>query len=148
MIVVAGCGYVGERLADLLHEAGQVVHGLTHSLESAQWLASSKPWAVHACDISSTESVASLAAELGEVEVVVHCASSNRGGAEVYRAVYEQGMNNLAAAFPNARLVFTSSSSVYAQTDGSVVTEESPAQPDRETGLILRAAEDLTLKRG
>lgn len=150
MILIAGCGYVGERLADLLHEAGQVVHGLTHSPESAARLALEKPWAVHACDISSAEAVAALAAELGagNVEVVVHCASSNRGGAEVYRMVYEQGMNHLAAAFPQARLVFTSSSSVYAQTDGSVVTEESPAQPDRDTGRILRAAEDLTLQRG
>jgi len=150
MIIIAGCGYVGERLADLLHEAGHPVHGFTHSPDSAARLASAKPWPVHACDISKAEAVESLAAELGAdaVEVVVHCASSNRGGAEVYRAVYEHGMNHLASAFPKARLVFTSSSSVYAQTDGSVVTEESPAQPDRETGHILRAAEDLALKRG
>ena len=150
MILIAGCGYVGERLADLLHEAGHEVHGLTHSPESAARLAQSKAWTVHACDISDAASVASLALAIGAeaVEVVVHCASSNRGGAEVYRAVYELGMNNLAAAFPAARPVFTSSSSVYAQTDGSVVTEESPAQPDRETGLILRATEDAVLKRG
>ncbi len=147
MILIAGCGYVGERVADLLHAAGHEVRGLTHSQESAERLAAGKSWAVHACDISDGKAVAALAATVTP-EVVVHCASSNRGGAEMYRAVYERGLNNLAAAFPQARLVFTSSSSVYAQTDGSVVTEESPATPDRETGCILRAAEDLALARG
>ena len=150
MIIVAGCGYVGERLADILHEVGHPVHGLTHSPESTARLAAVKPWPVHACDISDPASVAALAETLraDAVQVVVHCASSNRGGAEVYRTVYELGMNHLAAAFPKARLVFTSSSSVYAQTDGSVVTEDSPAIPDRETGQILRATEDFALARG
>jgi nucleoside-diphosphate-sugar epimerase len=37
---------------------------------------------------------------------------------------------------------------VYAQTDGAWVTEESPAEPERETGRILRAAEALTLDAG
>ncbi len=150
MILIAGCGYVGERLADLLCEAGQKVCGLTHSPASAARLAEVKPWRVLACDITDAAAVAQVARTLGAdaVEAVVHCASSNRGGAEVYRAVYLEGMGHLAEAFSQARLVFTSSSSVYAQTDGSVVTEASPAEPDRETGRLLRATEELVLARG
>ncbi len=144
-ILIAGCGYVGERLADRLHQAGHCVIGLTHSASSAAKLAAAKPWQTLACDISSAEAVASLPAG---VEVVVHCASSNRGGAEVYRAVYEQGMGLLAARYPQARLVFTSSSSVYAQTEGETVTEASPAEAERETGRILRRTEELVLERG
>jgi nucleoside-diphosphate-sugar epimerase len=41
--------------------------------------------------------------------------------------------------------LFTSSTSVYAQTDGSLVTEESPAIPERETGRLLLEAERVTL---
>lgn len=144
-ILVAGCGYVGERLADRLHAAGHSVVGLTHSPASTARLAEIKPWQVLACDISSAESVAGLPADF---EVVVHCASSNRGGAEVYRLVYEQGMRLLAEHCPQARLVFTSSSSVYAQIAGESVTEESPAEPDRETGRILRSTEEQVLARG
>jgi shikimate kinase/nucleoside-diphosphate-sugar epimerase len=144
-ILIAGCGFVGERLADLLHEAGHTVIGLTHSPESAARLAEAKPWRVKACDISDAASVQTLAQP---VDVVVHCASSNRGGADVYRAVYERGMSNLANTFPQATLVFTSSTSVYAQNDGSTVTEESPAVPDRETGQILRSTEDFVVARG
>ena len=144
-ILIAGCGYVGERLADMLHEAGHQVTGLTHSPESAARLAQSKPWAAVACDISSATAVDALD---GGFEVVVHCASSNRGGVEVYRQVFEHGIANLAKKYPDAKLVFTSSTSVYPQTDGTVVTEESDAQPDRETGRILRAAEELVVARG
>ena len=145
IILIAGCGFVGERLADLMHEAGHSVIGLTHSPESAARLAEGKPWRVQNCDISEETAVQALAQP---VDVVVHCASSNRGGADVYRAVYERGMTNLANTFPQATLVFTSSTSVYAQNDGSTVTEDSPAIPDRETGRILRSTEDFVVARG
>ena len=144
-ILLAGCGYLGEYLADLLHEAGHQVTGLTLSPESAARLAESKPWRVLTCDISRPDSVADIE---GAFDVVIHCASSNRGGTEVYRQVFEHGLINLTRAFPNAKFVFTSSTSVYPQTDGSIVNEESPAEPDRETGRILRAAEDLIVARG
>ena len=149
MIIIAGCGYVGELLADRLHAAGQEVLGLTHSAESAARLASAKPWRVAACDISAAASVQGLARSLtGTVTGFVHCASSGRGGAEAYRAVYLEGLQHLQAAFPEAFAVFASSTSVYPQTDGSVVTEDSPAEPDRETGRLLRAAEAAALQGG
>lgn len=151
MIIIAGCGYVGAPLADLLHAAGQRVLGLTHSPESAARLRAAHPWPVAACDITSPDSLAAIAASLDPthpVTTVVHCASSGRGGADAYRAVYWQGLENLVTAFPSARPLFTSSTSVYAQTDGATVTEESPAEPPRETGRLLRQAEDLALARG
>lgn len=147
--LVIGCGFSGERLADLLHAAGHEVTGVTHSPDSASRLAAAKPYPVHAADVGNADEVARLAGLLpAPPEGVVHCASSNRGGAETYRHVYLQGCENLAAAFPTALLVFTSSTSVYPQVDGSVVTESSPAEPDRETGRLLRATEDFVLAHG
>lgn len=78
-------------------------------------------------------------------DFIVHCAASGRGGAEAYQHVYVDGCRNLAQTFSGTPLLFTSSTSVYAQIDGSVVTEESPAIPDRETGSLLLAAEAITL---
>jgi nucleoside-diphosphate-sugar epimerase len=46
------------------------------------------------------------------------------------------------------RVIFVSSTSVYGQEDGSWVTEESKAVPDRETGRILREAEEIALAAG
>lgn len=147
MILVAGCGYLGARIAALLHDSGRPVVGLTHSAESADKLASSVPWMVEACDISDESAVKALATKLGAAAVteVIHCASSGRGGADAYRHVYLGGMKNLMAAFPAAKPLFTSSTSVYPQIDGSTVDESSDASPDKETGSLLRETEELVV---
>ncbi|MCA1964381.1 MAG: SDR family oxidoreductase, partial [Prosthecobacter sp.] len=147
-ILVIGCGFVGERAATLLHEAGHEVIGTTHSQTSAQRLAAAHPWQVLACDVSQAEAVQALRSAIGAVDCVIHCASSSKGGAEMYQQVYVHGMKHLAAAFPDAWLLYTSSTSVYPQVDGSTVDETSPAEPDRETGRLLRAAEQVALERG
>jgi nucleoside-diphosphate-sugar epimerase len=97
-----------------------------------------------ACDVSERADVARLPA----ADFIVHCAASGRGGAEAYRRVYVDGCRNLIDCQPGVPLLFTSSTSVYAQCDGSLVTEESPAVPDRETGVLLREAEEITLEAG
>lgn len=146
-VLVAGCGFVGERVADQLHAAGHEVVGLTHSPESAARLAAVKPWPVEACDISSRDSVAALAAKPGVqgIDALVHCASSGRGGAEMYQSVYVNGMRHLVEAFPHAFALHTSSTSVYPQINGETVDETSFADPDRDTGRLLREAENIAL---
>ena len=67
---------------------------------------------------------------------------------ESYRQVYLSGVRNLLDRFLGATLLFTSSTSVYAQTDGEWVTEESPAQPQHESGRVLAEAEQLVLGQG
>lgn len=147
-IVIAGCGFVGLAAARVFHAAGWEVLGLTHSAGSAEALRA-EPFSVAPCDISNAEAVRAVASSLsGKADAVIHCASSGRGGADAYRAVYLEGARNLLNAFAPARLIFTSSTSVYAQTNGVIVTEESAAEPPRETGQILREAEDIVLARG
>ena len=99
------------------------------------------------CDVSDWTSVKALTKHVFP-DFIVHCAASGRGGAEAYQRVYVDGCTNLTQLFPGTPLLFTSSTSVYAQTDGSVVTEESPAIPDRDTGSLLLAAEAVTLGAG
>lgn len=147
IILIFGCGYVGERVADLLREAGHDVVGATHSEESARRLSQAKPYRVHATDVGDESSVRRMLEKLStQPDVVIHCASSNRGGAEMYRSVYFDGCRHLQKVFTSARLIFTSSTSVYPQTDGSWVTEESDATPDRETSQILRKTENFILE--
>jgi nucleoside-diphosphate-sugar epimerase len=138
-IFIAGCGYVGLAAARVLHQAGHMVVGGSRSGEIPD-----APFPVVACDLTDPATLR----DLGSFDVVLHCASSSRGGADEYRAVYLEGAQNLHAALRPDQLIFTSSTSVYAQTDGSWVTEESPAAPTRETGIILREAEDFVLQQG
>ena len=145
-VLVAGCGYLGLPLARQLHALGWQVTGVTQSAESATRLRL-EPFRVLACDIADPAAVARLGSP-GSFDAVIHCASSGRRGAEVYRHVYREGARHLLEALRPGRFLFTGSTSVYAQTDGGIVTEESPARPDRETGQILREAEDLALAAG
>ncbi|WP_035607104.1 NAD-dependent epimerase/dehydratase family protein [Haloferula sp. BvORR071] len=134
-LLLCGHGYLGQAIARDFHAAGWKIVALSLS-GGADSIA---------CDLSSPAAVNSL--DLAP-DFIVHCASSGRGGEEAYRAVYLEGCRNLLARFPEMPLFFTSSTSVYAQTDGSVVTEESPAEPDRGTGKLLRETEDLVLAAG
>ena len=143
-ILIAGCGYVGARAADLFHEGGWDVQGWTSSAQSARAL-SSKPYPVHAVDLTDA---AALKQFRGEFDAVIHCASSGGGSADTYRQIYLNGARNLQERFPDALLLFTSSTSVYAQTDGAWVTELSPAEPKRANGRILRETEEVVLQGG
>jgi nucleoside-diphosphate-sugar epimerase len=140
-ILIAGCGYVGQAIADLLDERGWKVEGWTASAQSAGQLAA-KPYAVRAVDITNPAAVSAFREEF---DIVIQCASTGGGDAEEYRRIYLEGARNLLHAFPHASLLFTSSTSVYAQKRGDIVDEASPANPAHERGQILREAEELVL---
>lgn len=145
--VVAGCGFVGLQTARLLHASGWNVTGCTHSEDSAAALVG-EPFPVLACDISNTDAVARQLGHCHGTELVLHCASSGKGGADAYRSVYFRGSQVLGGVLAPRHLIFTSSTSVYAQTDGAWVSESSEAAPPRETGTILRETEEWVLALG
>jgi nucleoside-diphosphate-sugar epimerase len=142
-ILIAGCGYVGQATADLFHAAGWDVEGWTGSEESAAAL-SAKPYRACQVDISNCDQVAERP---GRFDAVIHCASSRGGGVESYRQIYLNGTRNLLDRFAETKVLLTSSTSVYAQRDGSWVTEESETEPARETGGVLLETEKLVLQR-
>jgi nucleoside-diphosphate-sugar epimerase len=140
-VLIAGCGYLGQTVAELFLVDGWEIEGWTKSADSAQPL-STKAYPVHAVDISKEDHVR---AQTGSFDAVIHCASTRGGDVDSYQRVYLDGVRNLLKRFGGSKLFFTSSTSVYAQNDGDWVTEESPAEPKHETGTILREAEDLVL---
>jgi nucleoside-diphosphate-sugar epimerase len=143
-VLIAGCGYLGQATADVFETAGWEVEGWTSSTKPARELLA-KPYRVDALDVSNARQVAASA---GSFEAVIHCASTRGGDVDFYRRLYLIGTHNLLNRFPEAKILFTSSTSVYAQSNGEWVTEESPAEPNQETGKILREAEKLVRARG
>ena len=139
-VLIAGCGYVGEAAANRFHESGWEVEGWTASSESAEKL-SNRPYPVRAVDVTDADAS-------GEFDVVIHCVSSRGGDEEQYCRLYFEGAKNLVRLFPQAILLFTSSTSVYPQTDGSLVDENSLAEPRHAKGRILRETENLVLAAG
>jgi len=120
------------------------VEGWTASAESAAKL-SGKAYPVAAVDMAERDQVFAHAKKFHSV---IHCASTRGGGVDLYERVYRQGARNLLEAFARSTIVFASSTSVYAQKSGEWVTEESAAEPQHETGRILRETENLVLARG
>ena len=143
-VLIAGCGYVGQATADLFHSAGWKLEGWVHSKDSAARL-SVKPYPVRVIDLSQSGHVTKRA---GAFDVVIHCASSRGGDAEAYRQIYLNGARNLLETFPQAKILFASSTSVYAQRDGAWVTEGSETKPVREASRVLLDVEKLILEKG
>jgi nucleoside-diphosphate-sugar epimerase/8-oxo-dGTP pyrophosphatase MutT (NUDIX family) len=145
--LIAGCGFVGLEIARNLHHLGWDVTACTHSQESAHRLAS-EPFKIRACDISDPNAVETRLGDLIGTHAVIHCASSGKGGADAYRSVYLNGAKHLNALLVPKLLAYTGSTSVFTQTDGSSVNEESPATPTSETGQLLLETEQYVLAFG
>lgn len=144
-VLIIGCGYVGLPLGAELVRLGHEVFGIrrSHSADPDLAAAGIKPLAA---DITQPDDLARLP---GPFDWIVNCVSSGRGGAGQYRETYLQGTRNLIewlAAVPPGKFVYTSSTSVYGQTDGSAVKESSPAEPAAETGRILLDTENTLLE--
>lgn len=143
-ILLIGHGYLGTSLAEQLHAADAAVVAVHRGAPGDE------PYPLLSGDVSLPGSLVAVrdALPFGRPDAIVHCASSSRGGAETYQAVFVEGIRNLSAIFPAVPILFTSSTSVYGQTDGSVVDELSDTIPDRDTGRLLLEAESLARRNG
>jgi nucleoside-diphosphate-sugar epimerase len=142
--LIVGCGYVGLPLGAELVRQGHEVFGLRRSASAENELKTAGIQPLTG-DVTKPETLAKLPRDFAWV---VNCAASRGGSADDYRKIYLEGNCNLIswlAASPPEKLVYTSSTSIYGQNDGSVVTEESPAEPVEETAKILVEAENLLL---
>jgi nucleoside-diphosphate-sugar epimerase len=143
--LIIGCGYIGLPLALRLEEAGHEISAWVRSAASAASLAE---YAFHRIIAGSVADGGAWAAASEDYDLLIHCASSGRGGEAAYEEVFLQGARMMGERQPRARKIFVSSTSVYGQTGGEVVTEESPAGPLTATGRILREAERAALGFG
>ena len=143
-VLIIGCGYVGLPLgADLVRKSHEVF-GLRRSAGAAAELQAAGITPLTG-DITQPDTLANLP---NGVDWVVNCAASGGGGEEDYRRVYLEGTRNLIAwlrAAPPKKFVYTSSTGVYGQDDGSLVKESSATEPVTDTGKVLVETEKLLL---
>jgi nucleoside-diphosphate-sugar epimerase len=143
-VLIIGTGYVGLPLGAELVRRGHDVSGLRRDKSAIAELGTAGIKPLFA-DITQPAQLAKLPREF---DWVVNCVASSGGGEEAYREVYLKGMRNVIEWLaPNQRdagvprFVYTSSTSVYGQNDGSLVDEECPTEPNAETALVLLEAE-------
>ena len=144
-ILIAGCGDVGTALGLLLSAAGHTVWGLKR--HPADLPGSIQPLAA---DLTEPATLSALPPAL---DAVVYSAAAAGFSEAHYQAAYVEGVRNLLNALRQAgqalqRLLFTSSTSVYAQHHGEWVDEDSPAEADGFSGRCLRVGEELIWNSG
>jgi nucleoside-diphosphate-sugar epimerase len=142
--LIVGIGYIGLPLALLWQDAGDEIIAWVHSSASADLIREYHFPRVITGSVASER----LWEQLEPCDRIILCASSSRGGAEIYREVFLEGASMFHRYQTAARKIFVSSTSVYAQAEGEIVTEESEAAPATETGTILREAEEIALEAG
>jgi len=144
--MVVGCGFLGGAAADFFLARGDRVLGITASASSAELLIA-RGIEARAIDVSRPFPIG----EWGQgLDVLVYSVSSPRGaGVAGYEAVYFKGFQRTLKAFRPAHAVFVSSTSVYGQSRGEWVTEDSETKPQVATGdVLLRAESEALFSRG
>lgn len=142
--LIVGCGYVGMPLGAELVRLGHEVFGLRRNVSTEADLKAAGIQPLFA-DITKPET---LAVHAGGFDWVVHCVAAG-GDSENYRQIYLEGTRNLVAwlaASPPKKFVYTGSTSVYGQVDGSQVKESNPTEPQAETAKVLVETEKLLME--
>lgn len=139
-VLIVGCGYIGTVLAEKLARFAEVL-AVTSSDERHTRLKSIGARPIIA-DVQNKDWLNGLPRS---ADVIVNTISS---GGRDYRAIYWQSNRDLLEKYsskPPKQMIYTSSTSVYAQTDGSIVTEEDEAEPSSPMREVLLETERMLL---
>ena len=137
-VLIAGCGYVGTALGERLVALGHHVWGLRRDPRALP-----ASFDKVAADLAQRASLDALPAAL---DYVVFSASAGEASDAAYQRAYVHGLQNLLAALDGRRVrrvFFTSSTAVYAQSDGEWVDETSETRPSHFSGRRTLEAEGV-----
>ena len=143
-ILIAGCGDIGAGAGHLLAEDGHEVVGLKrHPPDNDGKISYIR------ADVARVEDLQNLDTC---IDLVIYILAPDDRTEASYRNVFEQGVANLLAVFrrnnADTRFLFVSSTSVYGQSHGEWVDEESETDPQSVTGRIILQAENAILSAG
>ena len=136
-IVIAGCGDVGGAAGSLLAADGHEVFGIRR--RSGPIAPGITPIAANLCEAATLQS-------LPVADVLIYAAAADGFDDRSYERAYVRGLRNVLSVLDSAslrRVIFVSSTSEYAQDDGSWVDERAPTLPSGFSGRRLLQAEAL-----
>ena len=145
-VLIVGCGDVGSRLATQLLDQDWQVYGLRRSIDRL-------PTGVIGVEGDLFSEQCPTQWPTGQIDYVVYSAAATEHDEAGYQAAYVDGLKNTLSWLEQhgqrpKRLLFVSSSGVYAQKDGEWIDETSPALSTNYSGRIILDAERVALESG
>jgi len=141
-VLVAGCGWLGAEIAFRAAARGDTVTAVRRDPSRAGSLLAAGARLL-AIDLSAP----GAASRLPHADAIVACQAAERDGVDAYRSAYLDVNAVLleAASRWGARLVYTGSTGIFGQRDGSTVDEATEPSPATPTAEVLLQAEALVL---
>ncbi|TXR38200.1 NAD-dependent epimerase/dehydratase family protein [Ectopseudomonas mendocina] len=145
-LLIAGCGDVGTRLGLRMAEQGWRVIGMRRNVAALP--AAIEPLAgdlhADACPADWPQ---------GQLDYLVYCAAATEHDEAGYRAAYVEGLRRVLDWLAQhgqrpRRILFASSSGVYGQQEGEWIDEDSAAEAQSFSAVIMREAEHVALDSG
>lgn len=141
-IFIAGCGYIGERIARSYLESRAEITCLIRSAELSSRL-NSGGFTTVACSLDDLTTIPAL--NLADM-ILFYLVPPPGGGITDSRA--RNFLAQITETEKPARIIYMSATSVYSGADGDRVTEESPTTPDSAMGKRRLDAEAAFLDYG
>ncbi len=144
-ITIFGCGYLGQTLAELCLGKGWTVSALTRNSATAEELRRMGVSKVTEANLEKTGWHAQLDPSQ---DFVVNCVGAASRTLDGYRQSYVEGQDSIGKWLSGGEvgtLLFTSSISVYPQSEGRSVDETSSNEGASERGQLLLEAEEKCL---
>jgi len=143
--LVVGCGYLGTRVARRWLAAGDHVFGITRTAAKAEPLAELGITPVIYDVTAAAGSVGFYSLEnLPPLDTVFWAVGFDRSSSATHRDVHVTGLARLLDAVRGTpRVILSSSTGVWGDEGGGIVTEQTPTNPSREAGRVLLEAEAM-----
>ncbi len=143
-VLIIGCGDIGITLGRELLSEGHHVIGVRRQVEVLKDTGI-EPLAL---DLNDLEGAGANA--LPRADYVIYTVSADRFEESAYQSAYPDGLNRVLGVLeqhkpPPKRIFFVSSTSVYGQQEGEVVSEDSPTGSTSFSGKLMCDAEQALI---
>ena len=145
-LLIAGCGDVGTRLGLRMAAQGWRVLGMRRNVAAL-------PAAIEPLAGDLHADACPPAWPQGQLDYLVYCAAATEHDEAGYRAAYVEGLRRVLSWLAQhgqrpRRILFASSSGVYGQQEGEWIDEDSAAEAQSFSAVIMREAERVALNSG
>lgn len=145
-VLILGCGYVGRAVAHACLQQQATLAAVTRNPAKAEALLAAGLHQVLVADITDP----TLAKQLtGPFDYLLNCVSSGGGSLEQYRRSYvgsQLNLQKMAASWHLKACTYTSSTSVYPDSQGAWLSEADASSEHSERAAILLEAEQQALQ--